>query len=250
MLTGAPPFTQRTLVELVQAKEIGTFPPARRFTSEVPERLDLIIMKMAHKKPEYRYATCAEAIKDLESLGLANARLSFLAPKPPTSGPVATPSALRPLPAGPSSSSRPKAPVEDAWYVRYMSTARQPVQKKMTTAQVLAMIEDPDFDSAATASRQANEVQRSLATYREFEPVMLARVSKTALDLQTSKYRRLYQKIDEEDRQRRHVEEKEKVPAARFWISILWRVAAVAGAIGLGYLLIAWIIHNLKGVFF
>ena len=83
MLTGHPPFTGSTIVEVIQAKEIGTFPPARSSNSEVPERLDLIIAKMAHKLPKYRYQNCAELVTDLESLGLANEKLDFPPRKKP-----------------------------------------------------------------------------------------------------------------------------------------------------------------------
>src|SRR5262245_8320754 len=83
LLTGEPPFAGKTLVEVIQAKEVGTFPSARSLSSEVPERLDLIISKMTAKLARYRYQSCAEVISDLEALGLANAELVFLtAPVP------------------------------------------------------------------------------------------------------------------------------------------------------------------------
>jgi len=88
LLTGNPPFIGKTIVEVIQAKEIGTFPTARSLNSEVPERLDLILVKMTAKLPRYRYQNCTEVIKDLESLGLAAGRLGFLEAKPakPTTG--------------------------------------------------------------------------------------------------------------------------------------------------------------------
>jgi len=58
MLTGQPPFTGKTLVDVIQAKEAGTFPPARQFNNEVPEKLDLILLKMCAKQVKYRYASC------------------------------------------------------------------------------------------------------------------------------------------------------------------------------------------------
>src|SRR5438270_12296390 len=63
LLTGQPPFTGPTIVDLIQAQEQGTFPPARRFNPEVPERLDLILLKMVAKSIRYRYQACAEVIK-------------------------------------------------------------------------------------------------------------------------------------------------------------------------------------------
>ena len=78
LLTGQPPFTGRTLVDVIQAKEFGTFPPARQFSAEVPEKLDLILMKMTAKQVKYRYGSCTEVIRDIEGLGLANKTLTFL----------------------------------------------------------------------------------------------------------------------------------------------------------------------------
>ena len=77
-LTGRPPFMGRTIVDVIQAKEVGTFTPARQANSDVPERLDLILAKMTAKHPKNRYQTCEEVIKDIESLGLASEALTFL----------------------------------------------------------------------------------------------------------------------------------------------------------------------------
>jgi serine/threonine protein kinase len=254
MLTGQPPFTQPTLVEVIQAKEIGTFPPARQTNAEVPERLDLIIAKMVHKHARYRYASCTELIKDLESLGLASKRLGFLAPQTePAARPAAGLSTKVPPPKTPPGVRPAPVPAQeeaaDVWYVRYRISGGRLVQRKMTTAQVRAMIEAPDFDQEATASR-TKEGFRALATYREFEPAVLGRVSKTGLDQQTTKYRAMYKKIEEEDRQRRRVEDDSATSTATYWGSIFLRVALAAGAVGLGYVAFRFLVDNLKGVFF
>src|SRR5262249_35600549 len=72
-LAGRPPFQGGTVLELLLEKEKGKFAPARRTNPEVPEKLDMIIDKMTAKQPEYRYKSCADTIKDIEALGLANA---------------------------------------------------------------------------------------------------------------------------------------------------------------------------------
>ena len=76
-ITGQPPFAGRTLVEVIQAKEAGTFPPARQFNNEVPERVDLIIAKMTAKLAKYRYQNCADLIKDLEGPRLGQPLAQF-----------------------------------------------------------------------------------------------------------------------------------------------------------------------------
>jgi serine/threonine-protein kinase len=247
MLTGQPPFTQPTLVEVIQAKEVGTFRPARQSNKEVPERVDLIIAKMAHKHPRYRYATCAELIQDLERLALASEQLSFLAPKPPV------PARPRPGsgPKTPPSVTPPPSEVEEGmWYVRYRTPDGRLLQRKLTTEQVLALIENPVFDQEATASQNKTEGFRALATYREFAAATIGRVSKSGMDQQTVKYRSQYKKIEAQERQRRHKEDKTQVTTSQYWWTIFVRVAVVVGIIGLGYLAVRFVIDNLKGVFF
>ena len=69
------------------------------FTPMSPERADLILIKMTAKQPRYRYQTCAELIKDLESLGLANETLTFLhAPPAPATEQPGPSAAIPPLP--------------------------------------------------------------------------------------------------------------------------------------------------------
>jgi len=76
-LTGRLPFEGDNALALLQAKERGFYPPARRLNWAVPPRLDLIVQKMLAPDPGRRYQRCPELIRDLESLGLANAHLSF-----------------------------------------------------------------------------------------------------------------------------------------------------------------------------
>lgn len=77
MLTGALPFQGESAVALMMAKEQGQFPSARRLNRDVPDRLDLMIDKMLAKDVRRRYQSCAEVVRDLEGLGLANAHLGF-----------------------------------------------------------------------------------------------------------------------------------------------------------------------------
>lgn len=77
-LTGQPPFPGTTFVEVISAKEKGTFAPIRRLNADAPPRLDLIVDKMLAKKPEHRYSTCTEVIAALTELRLANPELSFI----------------------------------------------------------------------------------------------------------------------------------------------------------------------------
>src|SRR5262249_25080445 len=93
-LAGKPPFSGATMLEAVEAKEKGNFLPARRCNVAVPQRLDLLIDKLLAPRPEHRYQSCAELIRDLRSLGLAHEAPEFQRsdaprqppPRPPAQG--------------------------------------------------------------------------------------------------------------------------------------------------------------------
>jgi len=77
-LTGELPFKGESTLELIMAKEKGTFTSARKLNPRVTERLDLMLDKMIAKDPNHRYKDCGEVIRDLEGLGLHAPSLSFI----------------------------------------------------------------------------------------------------------------------------------------------------------------------------
>jgi serine/threonine protein kinase len=203
-LTGNPPFAGKTLLEVIKAKEAGTFPPARQSNPEVPERVDLIIHKMTQKYPKNRYQTCAELVKDLETLQLASESLTFLEDKKPDAEATS-------LPKHPSSfSDQPAAPANtNVWFVRIKDADGQTHTQRLTTAQVLKMLEEDVLAPNAKASHDAKEGFRALATYKEFQGRALVKVSKQASEEHTNRYRALYKEIEEQANQPKE----EKPPA-------------------------------------
>jgi serine/threonine-protein kinase len=234
-LTGQPPFAGKTLVDVIQAKEIGTFPPARQFSKEIPERVDLIIGKMTAKLPKYRYQNCGEVIKDLEGLGLANPALSFLHATPAAAestddahsemASTVSPSMRTPFPV------QPKSDAHELWYVRYHRPDGTPVLQKLTAVQVLQLVQTPDFDPGCQATRDPKEGWRALATYKEFEKA-ISKVARSHADKQTFRQRKLFEKIVEQQNQR---EQRGPKPATtlNYWFGIFWRSAAVVAAVGM-----------------
>ena len=51
-LTGQLPFKGDSLMEVIMAKELGRYQPARKLNPQVPDKLDLIISKMMEKDVE------------------------------------------------------------------------------------------------------------------------------------------------------------------------------------------------------
>jgi serine/threonine-protein kinase len=246
MLVGKPPFQGPTLVDLIREKQQGTFPPARQYSAEVPERLDLILAKMTAKLPRHRYQSCAEVIKDLESLELASPALTFLsapqAPpeeKPDTATELPVSSAPTPAPA-----TRPPA---DEWQVRYKKADGQVAQRQLSTAEVLRLIEAGQLGPTARASRGKDSF-RALATYREFEQAVLGQAARSGADRQTARYRSLYKKIAEEDRRRGEGKEDE---AARrdnyhYWVGLALKFGLpLAGLAGIIFFL-RWVVQAIQ----
>jgi serine/threonine-protein kinase len=245
LLTGRPPFTGKTMVDVIQAKEAGTFPPARQANTEVSERVDLILAKMTAKLPRYRYQTCAELIKDLESVGPANETLDFLRPSAQAAAaePSTSASAHTPYPEEPTTSAN------DVWYLLYRRADGKGMTKKLTTSQVLQLAEHVNFDPAdAKVSRQPTTGFRALATFKEFERVVLGKASKSSADKQTIRSRRLMGKIVEQEKHRESQQEG-PVTTWQYWSGTVWRCAGVGLALVLLLLGASWAISVIKSIF-
>jgi serine/threonine protein kinase len=237
-LTGMPPFAGKTLLEVIRAKDLGTFPPTRQANPEVPERLDLIIIKMASKQPKHRYQSCAELIRDLESLQLAHAKLEFLEHKNAPTEVAAT--------KAPSSHDDPR-PVAVAdpntWYVRVKDAEGNTAVHKLVTAQVQSMLAEDLLPPNAKASHDREVGFRALATYKEFQGSALVKASKQSADQHTARYRSLYRKIEEEAEQReRDKEVATAAPGTPDWLPLALKIGA--GAVG--FLLFIWLISLLS----
>jgi serine/threonine protein kinase len=78
MLTGAPPYPERGLVQKLLAHKQKPIPSLRAARQDVPEWLDQVYQKMMAKDPNERYATMSEVIADLERGRRSNSGLSTL----------------------------------------------------------------------------------------------------------------------------------------------------------------------------
>jgi serine/threonine-protein kinase len=230
-LTGKLPFTGENTLELIVAKEKGTFPHARKLNPQIPERLDLMIDKMLMKDPNHRYADCADIMRDLGGLGLANPALSFIESGGGTAvasaavaaassasaarlqgtrgtGPMQTaklpPGASDRLTSASDAARSAKATVSGkTWFVQHKGADGRVVISKMSTAEVMAGIKGEYLDPAAKAKDTPSGAFLPLAQYREFESLATNRAVKMQAEARSRKTRDIYNELDKEDQRRR-----------------------------------------------
>jgi serine/threonine protein kinase len=72
LLTGRPPFDGTTLVEKVASIRNDAPVPPRKFQMSIPGQCEGIVMKLLAKRPEERYQTAAELLRELERVAKLN----------------------------------------------------------------------------------------------------------------------------------------------------------------------------------
>lgn len=214
-LTGKLPFVGKDAVEIILAKEQGKFTNARKLNPEVPERLDLMIDKMIAKDPHHRYGSCVELSKDLSSLRLANASLSFIDDALPTlPGVTSAPAAAgKPKPKAPTAAPvKPvvpggrSAPADQRWFVLHTAANGQATVSRMTTEQVQRGLKGGLFDQRTTrVKRSEAEEFMPLAQFAEFEAAANALASRGVAERKVKSLREDFAKFEKQDRWRRRL---------------------------------------------
>ncbi len=234
-VTGKLPFSGENTLELIVAKEKGTYTSARKVNPKVSERLDLIIGKMLLKDPKDRYADCADIIRDLGSLGLANPALSFIEstggtavvnasvaaasaaslsrmgspgagagqtrsdvrlPPPPTDRLTSAQDAARMAAKAPAAASR-------SWFVQQKNAAGKVVITRMSTPEIMAGIKAETIDPAAKAKDSPNGSFLPLMQYAEFQALAANRAVKMQADAKSRKTQDIYAKLDKQEARRK-----------------------------------------------
>ncbi|HTU19522.1 MAG TPA: FHA domain-containing serine/threonine-protein kinase [Gemmataceae bacterium] len=66
MLTGRPPFEGSTLVETIMKIRTGVPAKPQQFQMSIPDRFQGVVLKLLEKRPEDRYQTAGQLLKELE----------------------------------------------------------------------------------------------------------------------------------------------------------------------------------------
>lgn len=210
LLTGKLPFGGNTALELIMAKEKGTYPPARSLRPEVPERLDLIIDKMMAKDPNHRYKICDDVVRDLMALGLHGDSLSFIqgaeAAGVGRSGgnsvtgstqqirkPVATTQAF----AGAGDTT---AGTTRIWYVQFEDAKGKTVVEKHSTGRILKMLASGQLTAKARAKASADGSYYPLAQFPEFAKAVEDSLAKRTAAIRKEDMKSLYTKVEKEQK--------------------------------------------------
>lgn len=215
-VTGELPFHGENTLELIMAKEEGKFKPARRLNRDVPERLDLMIDKMMARKPEHRYANCAEIIRDLRKLQRENETLSFINVEGAASlGRLGgTPSSVsadkKKTPPPSASPKKTKSPATNApaagqktWFVHFKDAAGKFHMKQLTTDKVTAAIRSGKLGLETKAKASVNDPLLPLAQYPEFAHLIEGRAVAARTKAKTSSMQGLYQEVEDYERRRK-----------------------------------------------
>jgi serine/threonine-protein kinase len=203
LLAGKLPFQGQTTVELIEAKQKGEYPPARRFNPEVPERLDLILDKTLSPDPNHRYQDCQAFLRDLESVGAPNERLTFLlTSQGPGNERDAMPSPTAPMKTT-AATSQTAVVSEPVWYVRRAKPGAPQKAHKLSHGVVKDLIRNGRLDSSTEASRQRAGPYRPLGSFAELEQVFQQRKVQSRAQQHAEKYDKLYDDIYRQERRRR-----------------------------------------------
>ncbi|MDG1895998.1 MAG: serine/threonine-protein kinase [Fuerstiella sp.] len=217
MLTGVLPCSGQTAVELILAKERGVFESARKLRPEIPDRLDLMVDKMLAKDPKHRYKDCGEVVKDLASVGVHNAAISFVDDAQPTSVGSEVPSELRrtspvmgitmdsaaPTPGGrhvpaPDEAAEETIDSSQTWYVQYRDSEAKTVVKKMATQRILKLLNAGKLNSKARAKVSATGYYLPLGEFAEFTEAVEKTLKRDPADIRHDDLKSVYKKARKE----------------------------------------------------
>jgi serine/threonine-protein kinase len=251
LLTSKLPFTGKTALELIIAKEKGTYPSARSVRSDIPERLDLIIDKMMAKDPNHRYKSCDEVAKDLIALGVHGETLSFIDGAEPMStsrGGTASGSGATSMQARKTVSVSQATAGDTAanstriWYIQFEDAKGHTVVEKHSTGRVLKMLASGQLTAKTRAKVSADGTYYPLAQFPEFTKAVEDSLSKKTAAIRKEDMSSLYKKVEKEQKTF-YVKRKAK-DLFRNFFGIIRLIVLLAVMVGV----IWYVVPKLKGV--
>jgi serine/threonine protein kinase len=140
LLTGRPMYEADSFLKKVLAHRDAPIPPLREFRQDVSAELDVIYQKMVAKKPQDRYATMDELIRDLRQAVVFDAASAVPPRMRLPSGPTLSPGEARERPTEvmePPSAIQPLPPQAGGELDRIGATVRQKKHEESLTRIVI-----------------------------------------------------------------------------------------------------------------
>ncbi len=210
MLTGKLPFTGTTALELIMAKEKGTYPTARSVRAEIPERLDLVIDKLMAKDPNHRYKSCDDAMRDLAALSLHGETLSFIEGAEPVGPGRGGPSTLatvggtqqvrRTVAATQGIAGDTASSTTRIWYVQFEDAKGKTVVEKHSTGRILKMLASGQLTAKTRAKFSADGAYMPLAQFPEFSKAVEDSLARKSAAIRKEDMASLYKKVEKEQK--------------------------------------------------
>ncbi|WP_437206521.1 serine/threonine protein kinase [Planctomicrobium sp. SH664] len=254
-VTGKTPFAGGSILELITNKEKGTFTPARRLNNEVPDRLNLMIDKAMAADPQHRYQSCADFIKDLESLGLESEALTFISDDQrvvvrrkaastiiggQTRPGLAPQKKSGTTPAG--AKSAPTSKFETSWFVQVPDAKGKPSIMKMTAVQVMTAMKNDKFDEKTRASVNAKGPFLPLAQIPAFDEEARKMLTRLHAHVQEKSLKTEYNKLAKQYERRKIWRALHNMLNNTLGMMSLVVYLAALAAVGVGlYYLIPWV---------
>lgn len=209
-LTGKLPFEGESALELIQAKLNDPYRAIRKLNPDVPDKVDLVVAKMLQKRPQERYQSCADLLRDIERLGLTSRRLSFLRSESSSIPNQTQQISVEVKTPAKTDTTLAERTEEDSWFVRYRNSKGEEVTRQLTTQQLEDRIRDPRFDlRTSLVCRSSDGEYRPVVSFPEFQASFRTRLSlqaKARADRRAPKLQQAYDQIqselDEKERQR------------------------------------------------
>ncbi len=246
MLTGKLPFTGKTTLEVVMAKEKGTYASARSLRPEIPERLDLILDKMMARDPAHRHKSCEDVLKDLTGPGLHSETLSFmnsadLAPGARLAGSLAgsvTQSGRRNTAVAPSFGSDAAAGSTRIWFVQFEDAKGHTLVEKHSTGRILKMLAAGQLTAKARVKASADGTYYPLAQFPEFAKAVEDSLARRTAAIRKEDMKNLYSRVDRDQKMfylKRKFKDYFRNAMGVVSLVILLAVLGVLGWLGLEY---------------
>lgn len=204
MLTGKLPFNGKTTLEVVMAKEKGTYASARSIRPEISEKLDMILDKMMARDPAHRHKSFEEVVRDLTALGIHSETLSFMNSSETAPGArlaSGLPGSLtqpgrRNATVVPSFGNEPAPGSSRIWFVQFEDPKGHTVVEKHSTGRVLKMLASSQLTAKARVKASADGTYYPLAQFPEFAKAVEDSLARRTAAIRKEDMKNLYSKVD------------------------------------------------------